>query len=333
MSFQIMDTTLRDGSNAIKFQFERELTQNILQGLEEAGVEWIELGHGMGLGAHKKSGKPAVLSDEEYMEVAAGVLKKAKFGCIILRKFGSMEDIKLAAEKGAGFIRIGSNITEVDEIEDMIKYAKEQGLIVFIALMKAYAIKPDRIYIKTLQKLDDWGADIITLMDSAGHMTPEEVGEYIVQGKVNTGVNLGFHAHNNLQLAIANTITAIKSGADFVDASIGGLGRSAGNAPIEILAALANKYNWELKLDYKKLSDLNDKYIYPLIKEEHRFSTQAITFGLAGFHSSFFGIIKKVSNKFPGIDYRDVVLAVSAIEKVNLSSDLVEKIIKEKLLH
>ena len=329
MTIKILDTTLSDGSNAINFQFDRELTQKILSDLEKGGIEWIEMGHGLGLGATKKCGKPAPLSDEEYMDLARSTLKKANFGFIILKKFGEKKDIKLAAERGAKFIRIGSNITEVNQIEDYIKYAKEQGLIVFIALMKAYAVTSMKEYVEILQKLEKWGVDIVTLMDSAGTMLPEEIIKYINQGKKNVNISLGFHAHNNLQLAIANTITAIKAGADEVDVSIGGLGRSAGNAPTEILAILLEKYGWGKPLDYKVLSDLNDHYIFPLIKGQNRFSSEALTFGFAGFHSSFFPLVQKVCKNYTTIDYRDVILALSAREKVNVTEKLVRRIAKD----
>jgi 4-hydroxy-2-oxovalerate aldolase len=329
MTIKILDSTLRDGSNAINFQFDRELTQKILSGLEKSGIEWIEMGHGLGLGATKKCGKPAPLSDEEYMDLAKSTLKKANFGFIILKKFGEKKDIKLAAERGARFIRIGSNITEVNQIEDYIKYAKEKGLIVFIALMKAYAVTSMKEYVKILQKLEKWGADIVTLMDSAGTMLPEEIIKYINQGKKNVNIFLGFHAHNNLQLAIANTITAIKAGADYVDVSIGGLGRSAGNAPTEILAILLEKYGWGKILDYKVLSDLNDNYIFPLIKGQNRFSSVALTFGYAGFHSSFFPIVQKVVREYPSVDYRDLVIKLSIEEKVNVTEELVRRITKD----
>lgn len=329
MTIKILDSTLRDGSNAINFQFDRELTQKILSGLEKGGIEWIEMGHGLGLGATKKCGKPAPLSDEEYMDLAKSTLKKANFGFLILKKFGEKKDIKLAAERGARFIRVGSNITEVNQIEDYIKYAKEQGLIVFIALMKAYAVTSMKEYVKILQKLEKWGVDIVTLMDSAGTMVPEEVKEYINQGKMNINISLGFHAHNNLQLAIANTITAVKAGADYVDVSVGGLGRSAGNAPTEILAILLEKYGWGKPLDYKVLSDLNDNYIFPLIKGQNRFSSVALTFGYAGFHSSFFPIVQKVVREYPSVDYRDLVIKLSIEEKVNVTEELVRRITKD----
>ena len=329
MALKIIDCTLRDGGNAINFKFKKDLTKNILIGLEKAGVRWIDMGHGFGLGASKKCGKPASLSDEEYMELAKSCLKKAKYGFFFLTKFGEKKDIRLASKKGVNFLRIGSNITEVDQIEEFIKYAKDQELIVNVCLMKAYAANI-KDYIKVLEKLKKWEVNLITLMDSAGTMVPKKVKEYIIQGKVNVGVPLGFHAHNNLQLAIGNSITAIESGAEEIDGSIGGLGRSAGNASTEIMAILLEKYVWGRFLDYKILSELNDKYIFPLIKGENRFSSKALTFGFAGFHSSFFPLVMKVCKKYPSVDYRDVVLAVSAEEKINVTEDLIENIIKNK---
>jgi len=331
MTLKIIDCTLRDGSNAVNFQFRRNLTQKILLGLEKAGIKWIEMGHGLGLGVNKKYGNLVSFSDGEYMELAKSCLKKASFGFFFLPKYGEKKDIKFASEKGVNFLRIGSNITEVDQIEEPIKYAKDQGLLVFVALMKAYAVNNMKEYIKILYKLKEWGADLVTLMDSAGTMLPKDVKKYINQGKINVDVPLGFHAHNNLQLAIANVITAVESGADEIDVSVGGLGRSAGNAPTEILAILLEKYGWARSLDYKILSDLNDKYIFPLIKAENRFSSEALTFGFAGFHSSFFPLIQKICKKNPYIDYRDVVLEVSKKEKVNVTEELVNEVV-EKIL-
>ena len=332
MTLKIIDCTLRDGSHAINYQFGRELTQNILLGLEKAGIRLIEMGHGRGLGASKKYKEPAALSDEMYIDLAKNCLTKSSFGFLCQKEFSEKKDIKLAAKKGVNFIRIGSNITEVDENEDYIKYAKDQGLIVFIALKKGYAISPyHKKYIEILNKLNKWGADLVTIMDSAGTMLPHEVKQYIIQGKINSNISIGFHAHNNLQLGIANIIVAIEAGADAVDVSIGGLGRSSGNAPTEILAIILEKYGWGKLLDYKILSDLNDEYIFPLIKGENRFSSEALTFGFAGFHSSFFPLIQKVREKYPFLDYRDIVLEVSKKEKVKVTEKLVDKVCEEIL--
>ena len=327
MSIKIIDCTLRDGGHAINYQFSEKLTKEILLGLEKAGIQWIEMGHGMGLGASKKYKEPAALSDEMYIDLAKSCLTKSNFGFLCQKEFSEKKDIKNAAKKGVNFIRIGSDISEIDENEDYIKYAKDQGLIVFIALKKGYAISPNhKKYIDILNKLNKWGADLVTIMDSAGTMLPHEVKQYIIQGKINSNISIGFHAHNNLQLGIANIIAAIEAGADAVDVSIGGLGRSSGNAPTEILALILEKYGWGKLLDYKILSDLNDEIIFPLIKGENRLSSKAITFGFAGFHSGFYPIIENIVQNNPSIDYRDLIIAVSKIEKEKINKKLVEEI-------
>ena len=285
------------------------------------------MGHGKGLGASKKYKEPAALSDEMYIDLAKNCLTKSCFGFLCQKKFTEKEDIKNAAKKGVNFVRIGSDVSKIDENEDYVKYAKDQGLIVFIALKKGYAISPNhKKYIEILNKLDKWGADLVTIMDSAGTMLPHEVKQYIIQGKINSNISIGFHAHNNLQLGIANIIAAIEAGADAVDVSIGGLGRSSGNAPAEILALILEKYGWGKLIDYKILSDLNDEIIFPLIKGKNRFPSKAITFGFAGFHSGFYPIIENIIQNNPTIDYRDLVIAVSKIEKEKVNKKLVEEI-------
>jgi len=324
VTLKIIDCTLREGSNAINFQFGRELTKNILKGLEGAGVKWIEMGHGYGLGASSKCNYPSPLTDEEYMDLAKDCLQVAKYGFHFNLKYSKKNDIKISARKGVHFLRIGAEINKLNEIREYINFAKENELLVFISLRKIYTVSSFKEYVKVLKKLDDWGADLIILLDSAGYMLPEDVKKFINLGKIEIKTPLGFHAHNNLQLGIANTIIAIQSGADSVDACVGGLGRSSGNVPIEILSIILEKYNWGLSLDYKKLSDLNDKYIFPLIKKENRFSSKNLLCGLTGFHSGNFSLIVEAIKKHPYIDYRDLVIAITKKEKIRISESIIE---------
>lgn len=325
MEFNIFDCTIRDGSNAVDFNFTEEMVRTILRSLERGGVRWVDLGHGLGTGAREKSGKPGILSELDYLRIAKEELKTASYGMFFLAKFGEKRHIDLLVEHGCRFIRIGSNITEIDQVEHFVRYAKEKGLYVNICLMKAYAVDlPD--YISVIKKADSWGLDLITVMDSAGTMMPVDVKERIVQGNLHTqNAKMGFHAHNNLQMAVCNILTAVESGAASFDASVGGLGRSAGNAPIEIATLVLKRHGYETGLDYKILSDLNDTTIYPLLETTNRFSSQELTFGYAGFHSGFFPIVEKVMQQYEMLDVRDVIIALSAKEQVAVSENLVEE--------
>ncbi len=323
MEFKVFDCTIRDGSNAVDFNFSEETFRAIISALDKSGVGYIDLGHGLGLGARDKCGKPGILSEQEYLDIAKEEIKKAKYGMFFLAKFGDKKHIDMLADNGCNFIRIGSNITEVDEVEQYVRHAKERGLYVNICLMKGYAVDIDD-YIEIVKKVDSWKLDLITVMDSAGTMMPYEVRQRIVQGTLNTrNAEMGFHAHNNLQMGVANILTAVESGATSIDVSVGGLGRSSGNAPTEIVALVLKRYGYNVNLDYKILSDLNDNTIYPLLKGVNRFSSEELTFGYSGFHSGFYPLVKKVMENYKHIDVRDLIIAMSEKEKVAVDEQLI----------
>ncbi len=326
MRLQLIDCTLRDGSNAIDFQFDEIKTRRILSDLERAGIEWIDMGHGFGLGASRNLQKAAALTDDQYLSIAKETLHKSKYGFFFLKKYGTDEDIKKAYSKGMKFIRIGTNITEYLQIIETVQYAKSLGLWVNVCLMKSYAVNLKEFCI-IIENMSKWPIDLITLMDSAGSFIPEMVKEYIINANMNTDIPIGFHAHNNMQLAVINAITAVQCGAEEIDASVGGLGRSSGNAPTEILTLLLKRYGYTNNFDYKILSALNDEVIFPMLSEKNRFSTDEIVCGYSGLHSSFLPIIKKKSLE-KNVDYRDVIIKVCKKEMVNIT----EKIIDETIL-
>lgn len=325
MGLQIIDCTLRDGSNAIDFQFDEGTTRRVLKDLESSGIEWIDMGHGLGLGASRNSPKKAALTDDQYLSIANETLTTSKFGFFFLKKFGELEDIKKAALKKMDFIRIGSNITEYSQIEEAVRYSKTRGLWVNVCLMKAYAVGIPE-FRRILEDMSGWPLDLITLMDSAGNFFPEMVKEYITHARMSTDILMGFHTHNNLQLGVINALTAVESGAKEIDASVGGLGRSSGNAPTEIVALLLKRYGYMYGIDYKILSQLNDEVIHPMLGSENRFSSESIIAGYAGLHSSFLPMIKKKSAE-KNVDYRDVIIRVCEKDMINVTEELVEAVI------
>lgn len=124
---QIMDVTLRDGSYALNFQFTANDTIAIAKALENAGVMLIEVGHGVGLGASKAGYGDAAETDEAYLQAAAKTLTKAKFGMFCIPGIATLEDIDMAADYGMGFIRIGTNVTEIADSKVYIEHAKKRN--------------------------------------------------------------------------------------------------------------------------------------------------------------------------------------------------------------
>lgn len=323
---EILECTLRDGSYPIDYQFTAEDTAVIAAGLEAAGFRKIEVGHGLGLGASTPETGVAAATDEEYLEAAASALSEAKFGTFFIPGIADESHLELAAKHNMGFVRIGTDITESENAEKYIKYAKSLGLEVSSNLMKTYALSPEEAMRRAIA-VDHWGADIIAIVDSAGGMLPQEIVEYVRLFKENVSAKIGFHGHNNFQLAIANALTAIEAGATVIDTSLRGMGRSAGNAQTEVLIMILKKMGVELGIDIRKTMDLSERLVAPLVKE-HGVDDIAVTSGYALFHSSYLKTIYNVAQKM-NVDPRDLIIRVSEIEKVKVTDGLVTKVAEE----
>lgn len=323
----VLECTLRDGSYAIDYQFTAEDTAIIAAGLEDAGFRFIEIGHGLGLNASNTGEGIAAATDEEYLKAASSVLKKAKFGMFFIPGIGREEDLEMAADYGMGFVRIGTNAPEVEKAEKYIKLAKRLGMIISSNLMKSYALSPEELAGKA-KLVEEWGADIVYIVDSAGGMLPKDIKDYIEAVKVETkNIEIGFHAHNNLSLAVANTLAAIEAGATMVDSCLQGMGRSAGNTQTEILVIVLEKLGYDLGINPIKVMDLGKKLINPLM---HRAGIDPIdvTSGYALFHSKFLKNIYKVANRY-GLDPRELIIESSKRSVVNVPEELVMSLAEE----
>ncbi len=327
---EILECTLRDGSYSIDFQFDDKDTAIIGKLLEDAGFKYIEIGHGIGLNASNMNQGVAACTDEEYLKAAQKNIKKAQFGMFFIPGIGKMEHIDLAAKYGMDFIRIGTNVPEAEKAEEYIKYAKSKGMMVSSNLMKTYALPP-KSALKKAKLVEKWGADIAVVVDSAGGMLPTEITEYVKIFKENLDCKVGFHGHNNLSLANANTLCAIDAGADFVDATLQGMGRSAGNASTEALLLALDKLGYKIDIDLKKILEISVKYIKPLMKKRGIENLDVIS-GYALFHSKFTPTIMDAAKK-KDIDPLDLIIKVSEKTKTNVTEQLANEmaeILKEE---
>ena len=322
----ILEVTLRDGSYLIDFQFTAEDTATIASALEGIGFRWIEVGHGLGLNASQAGKGVAAASDEEYMEAAAQALKHAKWGMFFIPGIGREEDLRLAAGYGMSFIRVGTNVTETAQAEPYIALAKELGLIVSYNAMKSYAVSPAE-FGKVVAKVHSWGADIACLVDSAGSMDPDSVAAYLRAAKAESASPLGYHGHDNLSLAMANTLRAIEEGAVLVDSSLQGMGRSAGNTVSEVLVAILQRRGLLSHIDLKAAMDVGQGLIQPLLGKRG-VDPMAVTGGLAKFHSSFTGKVQSYARKHD-IDVRDLIVRLCQEDQVSAPDELLERLSRE----
>lgn len=325
MKMDILETTLRDGSYAIDFQFTAADTAAIAVALESAGFRMIEIGHGVGLHGSECGHGQASETDKDYLLAAARSLRKAKFGMFCIPGIARLEDIDMAADHGMGFIRIGTNVTDVRDSEKFICRAKKHGMFVAANFMKSYTLKPAEFAVNAKQSYD-YGVDILYIVDSSGGMLPKELESYFYAVRDVCDVPLGFHGHNNLGLAVVNSLRAVELGATLVDSSLQGLGRSAGNAPTEQLLAVLKRSGYDLPMDLLATFDAGEKYVRPLLRRAGMTSLDVVS-GYSHFHSSYMSKIRHFST-FYQVDPRRLIMSLCEVDQVNAPDELIEKIAK-----
>ncbi len=322
---EILETTLRDGSYAVNFRFTAADTAQICAALEKAGFNFIEIGHGVGMGASEAGQGEAAETDEGYVRAAADVLVRAKFGMFCIPGIATLDHIDMARDHGMGFVRIGTNVTEVSQGEPFIARAKKYGMYVAANFMKSYACMPKEFAEKARQA-QSFGADAVYLVDSCGGMLPSDIEDYFNAVREITDVPLAFHGHDNLGLSVANTLKAVDMGAELIDCSLQGLGRSAGNAPTEILIVALNRKGIDLGLNPIEVMDVGEKFIRPMIKRVGHSSIDVVS-GYAQFHSAHMGVISRYASKY-GVDPRLLIIETCKADKVHASPEMVEGIAK-----
>lgn len=319
---QILETTLRDGSYELNFQFTANDTYVIAKELERVGFDLIEVGHGVGMGASEKGEGVAAETDEAYMKAAADAVSKSKYGMFCIPGIAELKHIEMAHDYSMGFIRIGTNATDVEDAEPFIKLAKKKGIFASSNLMKAYAM-PAKEFAQKVKKVEEYGADMLCIADSAGSMFPEDLEEYVKEIREVSDIPLGFHGHNNFELAVANSLKAYELGMSVIDTSLQGMGRGAGNTPTEVFVTILETKGIRTGINPLEVMDVGEKYIRPLL-QNNGYDSIDIVSGYAQFHSSYMGLIREFSSKY-SIDPRRLIIAVGEADKVNASRDLVEK--------
>lgn len=315
----VMDCTLRDGSYAVDFQFTADDTRELVRGLTRAGVRWIEVGHGSGLGAQAVFGAAAA-TDEEYIVAALeGAAKTAKVGCFYIPGLGKREGLLRARELGMDFVRIGTNASEIEKGLAEIAYARELGFTVSSNLMKSYVLTPFDVC-RAAKKAESAGAHVVSLVDSAGGMLPDEVALYVRAMAETVGCAVGFHGHNNLGLANACSLAALQNGASMIDSTLQGMGRSTGNAWTESMLMIYKKIGFKSGVDCFQVMDVGEKLIRPRLGRAG-FSSIEVTSGFARFHSSYMKHVDEAASAFE-VDPRSLIIEVSKINKNNPNQEL-----------
>jgi 4-hydroxy 2-oxovalerate aldolase len=318
---RILDATLRDGSHAIRHRFTPEQVRGIAGGLDAAGVYAIGVGHGDGLGGSSLQLGLSLHSDEELIAAAASVIEHARLAVTLVPGIGTKDHLRRAAALGARLVRIATHCTEADVSVQHIALARELELEVHGDLMLPHLTDPASLAEQAAIMVGA-GAEGVYLMDSAGALLPDDVRARIsaLRARLEPDVALGMHAHDNLSLAIANTLAAVEEGATLADGCLVGLGAGAGNARTEVIAAVLERAGFETGLDLFALQDLADQVVRPIGAPV--IDRLTATLGYAGVPSSLLLPAGRAAERF-GVDAREVLVSLGRRGAVTGQEDLV----------
>ncbi len=319
----ILDCTIRDGSYATHNHWSPEVLQDIVGGLSALGIRYIEIGNGTGLGAYRNI-KDAT-TDDEYYKNTIPYKGDSHIGAFFIPGIGTKDDLLHFREAGGDFVRIGANPTDIDKTVEYIKYAKSLGFWVAGNLMKTYAISVYQMAQKA-HIMARAGVDCVYIVDSAGGMLPDRVGEYVDAILGLFDVEVGFHGHNNLMMANANSLSAVRHGARFIDASIMSLGRGAGNTQLETLIAVLQRAGYmDNTINILEMADFGERIISQLLSSPIAMSKRDITVGAAYFHDSYMPLLMKASEKYH-VNPDILMTEVSKVNMINPSAELFDEI-------
>jgi 4-hydroxy-2-oxovalerate/4-hydroxy-2-oxohexanoate aldolase len=318
------DMSLRDGMHAKRHQISLDEMVRIATGMDEAGMPLIEVTHGDGLGgASVNYGFPAH-SDEEYLNAVVPKMKNAKISALLLPGIGTVDHLKMAKDCGVSTIRVATHCTEADVSEQHIGMAAKMEMDTVGFLMMAHMVSPAKI-LEQAQLMVGYGANCIYATDSAGYMLPDDVTARIglLRAELPKEVEVGFHGHHNMGMAIANSLAAIEAGASRIDGSVAGLGAGAGNTPLEVFCAVLDRMGVETGVDLYKIMDVAEDLIVPIMDQPIRVDRDALTLGYAGVYSSFLLFAQRAQKKY-GIPARDILLELGRRGTVGGQEDMIE---------
>ena len=324
----ITDSSLRDGNHSVKHTISLDSIKRYCQAADSAKVPIVEVGHGNGLGASSLLIGQATHTDTEMLSTAKANLANSKLGVHVIPGIATVEkDIKPAIDLGVDVFRVASHCTEATVTKSHIDYLSKTGKEVIGVLMMT-ALASTKELVDNAIIMQEYGAQAIVIMDSTGTYLPSDVKERISTLIDILSIPVGFHAHNNLNYAIHNSIVAIQNGATYIDACIRGFGAGAGNAPLEVLLPVLDKYGYSVDINFKQIINEADNVLDYLVPKVPVSAPVNILTGLNKLFSGFERPIIKAS-KLNNIEYSSLIFELGNRKLVAGQEDLILEVAQQ----
>lgn len=318
---KVTEVCLRDGSHVVAHQYTEEQVRRVSRALDDAGMHYIEVSHGDGLGGSTLQYGRSLVDEMKLIEAAVEECKQATVAVLLLPGIGTVHQLKQAKDIGAGLVRVATHVTEADVSAQHIYAARDLGMETVGFLMMAHMAPVEKL-VEQAKLMESYGAEAVYVTDSAGALLPDQVRERINALRQSLDIEVGFHAHNNLSVAVANTLAAIEEGATRIDGSVRCLGAGAGNTQTEVLIAVLDRLGIHVGIDLYKMMDLAEGIVAPLLPGSQEINKGSLVLGYAGVYSSFLLHAERAGKRF-GLDPRDILIELGKRKAVGGQEDLI----------
>ena len=317
------DMCLRDGMHAKREQISVEQMVKVATAMDDAGIPYIQVTHGAGLGGNSLQHGFALASNEEYISAVASKMKQAKVSVLLIPGLGTMKELQAAYDAGARSVHVATHCTEADTSPQHIAFARKLGMDTTGFLMMAHLNDPAGIAAQG-KLMESYGAHTVYVTDSAGYMLPDDVRSRVsaLREVLKPETEIGFHGHHNLGMGIANSIAAIEAGATRIDGSVAGLGAGAGNTPLEVFAAVCERMGMDTGVDLFKIMDVAEDIIVPMMDHMVRVDRESLTHGFAGVYTTFLLHSKRAAER-SGVSARDILVDLGRKKMIGGQEDMI----------
>jgi 4-hydroxy 2-oxovalerate aldolase len=308
LDVRMTDTCLRDGSHAKGHQFTEQQVRDVVTALDAVGMPVIEVTHGDGLGGSSFNYGFSLTDERTLMKAAVESAKRAKIAALMVPGIGTMDDIRFIHDIGLSIVRVATHCTEADVSIQHFGLARQLGLETVGFLMMAHSQSPERLA-KEARIMADAGCQCVYVVDSAGAMILEDVTDRVgaVVAELGSDAQVGFHGHDNLNIAVANSVLAVRAGAVQIDGSTRGFGAGAGNTRNEVFAAVAERLGISTGVDVRAIIDVAEDIVRPVMDGECIIDRLALVMGYAGVYSSFLKHAYRAADQY-GVSGADVLM-------------------------
>lgn len=306
-STRIIDTTLRDGSHAVRHQFTIDQVKDVTRALDEAGVDIIEVTHGDGLAGSSFNYGFSKVSEMDLIEAAKSVAQHSKIAALMLPGLGTLHELREAKERGIDVIRIATHCTEADVSIQHFQESRNMGLETAGFLMLSHMLEPSELA-KQARIMADAGCQAVYVVDSAGAMILDQVRDRVraLKDELGDDAEVGFHGHQNMSFGVANSVYAVAEGATWIDGSLRGLGAGAGNSPTEVLVAAFDRLGIKTNVDPIKILAAAEDVAAPMIPRQPMMDRASIIQGKVGVYNSFLFHAERAADRY-GVPVQDIL--------------------------